>query len=72
MECLYILKQYFRYYSDSIPDIDDLRKFIVALIHLYLQLFLCTWIFNNSCKSFSYVLAYGINKPVFNKLIFDD
>ena len=32
MECLYILKQYFRYYSVSIPDIDDLSKKVHSCI----------------------------------------
>ena len=31
----------------------SLRNYIVALIHLYLQLFLCIRIFSNNCKTLS-------------------
>ena len=40
----------------------SLRNYIVALIHLYLQLFLCTQIFSNSCKTLSYILTHVTNK----------
>ena len=67
-------EEIFLCYSFSVPNISDFSKKVLSYIdvqYLSLQLFLCTWIFNNSYKTLSCILTNVSNKQRLNKLMFN-